>query len=153
MPPTGPDAVLIQNAARIHSLVVRQTGFTYVNALTWAGVTKELAETRAYQDRLRYQIECFVQDEGPVIIDNSDDGKVERLQAILGLMPGDPGLAVAAKLIGWTDDDLYSRNSNTGKKQPSKLYARVERWRKKREEECRSGCSCNSSPTCSFSSS
>jgi hypothetical protein len=54
------------------------------------------------------------------------------LEDALSLISGKKNsLAKVVQLVGWTDADLYSINQNTGRKQPSQLYAQVLRWKMK----------------------
>jgi hypothetical protein len=117
------DSAQVEKAALFRPLVP-SNGFTYAAALEWTGIAMDVAATRTYQDMVRYKVECLEQDLGPQVFENSDDGKVQRLEDALSLIPGtQTSLAKVAQLVGWTDADLYSINQNTGRKQPSKLYA------------------------------
>jgi hypothetical protein len=122
------DTAQVEKAALFRRLIP-SIGFTYADALIWTGIAKDVAATRTYQDMVRYRVECLKQDLGPQVFDVSDDGKVQHLKDALSLIPGTKtSLAKVAQLVGWTDADLYSTSKNTGRKQPSKLYARVLRW-------------------------
>jgi hypothetical protein len=127
------DAALIQNAAKTYWLAC-QAQFTYASALKWAGAGQHAAESRSYQDKVKFQIERLEQDEGSVVVNNSDDGKVMRMKAMLSLLPGNPGIAEVAKLIGWMDEDTYAINSVSRKKQPSSIYMKINRWRTKEKK-------------------
>jgi hypothetical protein len=68
--------------------------------------------------------ECFEQDEGVSICDDSMDGKFKRKMALVRLVLGPPGVAEMIRLVGCHDEDV-------GKGKPSALYMQVQRAQKK----------------------
>ena len=126
------DDSLIRKACQLAWLIPQPE---YSTLMSLVGMPSHVSEQKATRNQFQYQIGILNQDKGQRIFNNSEDEQEARYQDFFFVL----GICIIEstsvshidilKLVSIAD--IYTTNTDSGKKQPSGINQRLYRWRKK----------------------